>query len=220
MRIAFLRHGPTEWNAARRFQGHTDIPLSAEGLRKCGACAHRRLLSPPVRQSIAPGAANRRGFGPFQAGAGRAADGTELGPLGGPDAGAILARDGEDAFARAGLAAAFNPPGGESTKALMDRVAAFLKDVAEDDSDAIAIAHLGVLRAAYTLATAWDMATPIPAELDISKVLVLEQCAGALPHSRPEYGACYRALVCWQMNGRGYTYASSQLKKWRAWRHA
>ena len=48
-------------------------------------------------------------------------------------------------------------------------MAAFLKDVAREDSDAIAVAHLGVLRAAYTLATGWDMATPMPPDLDISK---------------------------------------------------
>ena len=30
-RLALLRHGPTEWNAARRLQGRADIPLSAEG---------------------------------------------------------------------------------------------------------------------------------------------------------------------------------------------
>jgi hypothetical protein len=35
------------------------------------------------------------------------------------------------------------------------------------------VAHLGVLRAAYTLATGWDMATPMPADLDVSKILVL-----------------------------------------------
>ena len=64
----------------------------------------------------------------------------------------------------------------------MARVAGFLKDAAKTDSDAIAIAHLGVLRAAYTLATGWNMATPMPAELDISKTLVLE--ADAAGHCR------------------------------------
>ena len=37
----------------------------------------------------------------------------------------------------------------------------------------MAVAHLGVLRAAYTLATGWDMATPMPADLEVSKILLL-----------------------------------------------
>ena len=50
----------------------------------------------------------------------------------------------------------------------------FLKDVARGaEGDAVAVTHLGVLRAAYTLATGWDMATPMPADLDVSKILVL-----------------------------------------------
>jgi probable phosphoglycerate mutase len=179
-----LRHGPTEWNALGRFQGHTDIPLSAEGLAKM------RGLRPPV-----PFHAARPYASPLIR-ARQTAEALGL-PNPVPDARLmeqnwgnweglsreqILARDGADAFSRAGLAADFHPPGGESTRDLMARVAAFLKDAAQDDGDAIAIAHLGVLRAAYTLATGWDMAMPIPAELDISKTLVLE--ADAAGHCR------------------------------------
>ena len=29
--LAVIRHGPTEWNAAKKLQGMSDIPLSAEG---------------------------------------------------------------------------------------------------------------------------------------------------------------------------------------------
>src|SRR5437016_4463567 len=116
MQIAFLRHGPTEWNAAGRFQGHTDIPLSAEGLAKM------RALRPP-----APFGAGRAFVSPLSR-ARQTADALGLkNPV--PDArlmeqnwghwegltrDQIFARDGQDAFARAGLAATFNPPGGES----------------------------------------------------------------------------------------------------------
>jgi broad specificity phosphatase PhoE len=31
MMLTLVRHGPTEWNASRRFQGRTDMPLSAQG---------------------------------------------------------------------------------------------------------------------------------------------------------------------------------------------
>jgi broad specificity phosphatase PhoE len=173
MKITFLRHGPTEWNAQGRVQGHTDIPLSAEGLTKMQGLrapfAAPRIFASPLtraRQTAqALGLENpvldarlmEQNWGRWE----------------GLTRAEILARDGEGAFARAGLAAAFRPPGGESTQQLHDRVETFLRDAAREDSDAIAVAHLGVLRAAYTLATGWNMATPMPEELDIAKALVL-----------------------------------------------
>ena len=59
-------------------------------------------------------------------------------------------------------------------------MAAFLKDAARGDGDAVAVAHLGVLRAAYTLATGWDMATPMPADLDVSKIFAVAEGRGFL----------------------------------------
>jgi broad specificity phosphatase PhoE len=175
MRIAFLRHGPTDWNAAGRFQGHTDIPLSEVGLAKMAALR----LPPdftPARIFVSPLTRARQ-----------TAQALGL-PLGTPDArlmeqnwgqwegltrAQILERHGDDAFANFGLGASFRPLGGESTGELNTRLAAFLKDVAQEQSDAVAVAHLGVLRAAYTLAIGWDMSTPMPADLDVSKILLL-----------------------------------------------
>jgi probable phosphoglycerate mutase len=176
LRIAFLRHGPTEWNAQGRVQGHTDIPLSAEGLAKMQSLrppppfdAARAFVSPLLRARQTAEA-----FGLSNPVPDARLMEQNWGRWEGLSREEILARDGAEAFTRAGLAASFHPPGGESTQALMDRVAAFLKDAAQHDSDAIAIAHLGVLRAAYTLASGWDMAMPMPAELDVAKMLVLE----------------------------------------------
>ena len=56
---------------------------------------------------------------------------------------------------------------------MLKRVAAFLRDVAGENSDAVAVAHLGVLRAAFTLATHWAMDAPMPPGLDVSRILVL-----------------------------------------------
>ena len=184
MRIAFLRHGPTEWNAAGRFQGHTDIPLSDEGMAKMAGLR----LPPdfvPARIFVSPLTRARQ-----------TAQALGL-PPGTPDArlmeqnwgqwegltrAQILEKHGDDAFANFGLGAAFRPLAGESTGELNARLAAFLKDVAQVESDAVAVAHLGVLRAAYTLATGWDMATPMPADLDVSKILLLSLAPDGTPN--------------------------------------
>jgi probable phosphoglycerate mutase len=183
MRLALLRHGPTDWNGLGRIQGHIDIPLSDEGL------ARMRGLRPPPSFELARAYAS-----PMQRARQTAAalglkkpilDARLMeqnwGRWEGLSRAEILARDGEDAFARAGLKLRFRPPGGESTQELHDRVAAFLKDVAREERDAIAVTHLGVLRAAYTLATGWDMNLPMPPELDISKVLILSLTGEGIP---------------------------------------
>jgi len=92
----------------------------------------------------------------------------------------ILARDGEDAFERAGSGADFTPLGGERTTDLIVRVRSFLLDVGAKDAVAIAIAHRGVLRTGYALATGWQMRTPMPHALDLTKALILEVRDGAI----------------------------------------
>jgi len=185
LKIALLRHGPTLWNGQGRIQGHTDIPLSDEGLEKM------RGLSPP------PGFEKARAFVSTSRRARQTAEALGLsdaawdarlmeqnwGEWEGLSRAGILGRDGEDAFRRAGSenGDAFRPPGGESTAELHARVAAFLKDVARNQEDAIVVAHLGVLRAAYTLATGWDMSTPMPPDLDVSKVLILNLAPDGTP---------------------------------------
>ena len=183
MKIAFLRHGPTEWNAQGRIQGHTDIPLSEAGLTRmqglrlpssfAGAHAYVSPLLRARQTAQALGLAKavfdsrlmEQNWGRWE-GLSRAE---------------IMAREGADVFVRHGLGRAFHPPGGESTAALHARVAQFLSDIAAGGGDAVAVAHLGVLRAAYTLATGWDMATPMPEDLDVSRILVLETTQSGAP---------------------------------------
>lgn len=183
MRIALLRHGPTDWNAAGRIQGHTDIPLSDTGLAKMTALAlpfrFPRVYASPMLRARQTAEALGLTMPVLDA---RLME-QNWGMWEGLTRAEILARDGEDAFVKAGSdhGEAFRPGGGESTGELHARVAAFLKDVAGKDGDAIAVAHLGVLRAAYTLATGWNMATPMPADLDVSKILLLSLDADGQP---------------------------------------
>lgn len=175
MKLALLRHGPTDWNAAGRIQGHTDIPLSDAGLARMAALRlpleTTRVYASPMlraRQTAKALGLSAPTYDP------RLME-QNWGVWEGLTRDEILARDGEDAFIKAGSkqGEAFRPGGGESTGELHIRVASFLKDVAQGDGDAVAVAHLGVLRAAYTLATGWDMSTPMPPDLDVSKILVL-----------------------------------------------
>jgi broad specificity phosphatase PhoE len=46
MRLTLVRHGPTEWNALRRFQGRTDMPLSAHGRAQAWAIAETLRSEP------------------------------------------------------------------------------------------------------------------------------------------------------------------------------
>ena len=175
MRIALIRHGPTVWNAEGRIQGRRDVPLSDEGRRLFAT-----LLPPPgfehVRAFVSP--------------LGRAQETASLlglansviderlvehdwGQWEGLTREEILARDGKDAFVRAGSGIDFTPRGGERTADLIARVRAFLVDVGKTSTDAVAVTHRGILRSAYAIASGWEMLTPMPDALDLSKALLL-----------------------------------------------
>lgn len=176
LRIAFLRHGPTDWNEQGRIQGRIDMPLSEAGRARMA-----RLLPPQgfetVRAYVSPlwrARETAQLIGLANAVIDERLSEHHWGEWEGLTREEILARDGIDAFERAGSGIDFRPKGGESTRELMSRLSDFLGDVAKDQSDAIAVAHRGILRSAYALATNWDMASPMPAKLDLSRALVLD----------------------------------------------
>lgn len=175
LRIALLRHGPTEWNDEGRIQGRIDMPLSEAGRRKMAA------LQPPsgfesVRAYVSPLMRARETaelLGLKDATVDARLSEHFWGTWEGMTREEILARDGEDAFERAGRGIDFRPKDGESTRELLARVRAFLVDVARENTDAVTVAHRGIVRSAYTLATGWDMASPMPEKLDLTCALIL-----------------------------------------------
>jgi broad specificity phosphatase PhoE len=166
--LALLRHGPTEWNAARRLQGHRDIPLSPVGRDQVG---HWRLppelavwqwLTSPLRRASETaellGVAQARreprltemDWGEWE--------GLTLAELDRIPAAALAER------AAAGLD--FQPPGGESPRQVQARLLPLLAEIARDGRPTGGITHKGVIRAVYALASGWNMLGKPPARLD------------------------------------------------------
>jgi probable phosphoglycerate mutase len=185
MKLALLRHGPTDWNAQKRIQGSVDTPLSAEGIALMSGLLvpeefsmAQRYCSPKLR---ARQTAACLGLTDLIIDA-RLAE-QNWGDWEGLTRGEMLARDGEDAFEKAGSnrGLEFRPPKGESTGEVHARVASFFEEVGAKGQDAIAVCHAGILRAAYALATNWDLSAPYPSELDLKAVLVLNLTADGTP---------------------------------------
>ena len=175
-RLALVRHGPTEWNAQNRFQGSIDIPLSAEGIARMGALAPpegfegARAFSSPLTRAVQT--AELLGF-PNPIIDARLVE-QNWGEWEGLTRMEVVLREGPDIFDRAGSGLTFRPPGGESAAEVRARLVTFLRDLAaQTDEDVIAVAHRGVLRAAYALARGWDLKGGMPDELDLSAAMIL-----------------------------------------------
>jgi len=44
--LLLVRHGETDWNAERRWQGHADVPLNARGLEQARTLAEQLMAEP------------------------------------------------------------------------------------------------------------------------------------------------------------------------------
>ena len=165
--LVLLRHGPTAWNAEGRIQGRSDQPLSDAGRARV-----RDWRLPPAWHD------HRWVTSPL----GRARETAAL--LGHPDAevvpelvethwgdweGEVLAelrvRLGETMAGNESRGLDFRPPGGESPRDLQVRLAPWLARVAAGGEPCLAVAHKGVIRALYALASGWDLRQDPPDKL-------------------------------------------------------
>ena len=185
MRIAIIRHGPTLWNAQGRVQGSIDTALSEAGRAKMAA-----LLPPEGFENARPYCSPKL----------RARQTAELlglqnpifderlveqawGEWEGMTRAEMTERYGADCFELAGSkrGAEFRPPGGESTGELYGRLQSFFADIAKGEDDAIAVCHMGILRAGYVLATGWQLDMAMPPELNLGAALVLRLDGAGVP---------------------------------------
>ncbi len=165
--LILIRHGITTWNEARRIQGRTDVPLSDAGVEQVRrwrlpdnlrtidwyvsplsrTAETARLLDLPVRASV------------------EALVEMEWGEWTGRRIADLRAELGEELRVNEARGLDFMPPGGESPRMVRARLAAWLADLGKRDEPVGAVTHKGVIRAALSLATGWDLTTDFDEKL-------------------------------------------------------
>jgi broad specificity phosphatase PhoE len=173
--LVLIRHGPTEWNAAGRLQGHTDVPLSPAGRRAVRTWRLPEEITETVDDwdwLTSPLSRTRETAEILLPAAARAALRLEpalIEMYWGTWEGRILAEVRRTGGAKVAEEEArgldFCPPGGESPRQVQDRLAPLLAALAARGRPVAAITHKGVIRAVMARATGWDMTGRAPAKL-------------------------------------------------------
>lgn len=162
--VLFIRHGPTQWNTDGLIQGQSDVPLSdagraeVRGWRVPAALSAFDWVSSPLRRARETA---RLLGAPACAVEPRLME-AHWGAWEGRNLKDLRRELGEELARNEARGLDLTPPGGESPRQVRTRLAAWLAEVAPRGRPLVAVTHAGVLRAAYSLATGWDMKTNPP----------------------------------------------------------
>ncbi len=154
LHITLIRHGPTDWNEAGRFQGNTDLPLSERGRAQARAIAKalhgdgvRAVYSSDLRRARETARAVADAYGVPLVEDARLRE-FDFGRWEGLTWDEILAQDPELARGARSAARYYRPDGGESFELVRRRVRAFLDDViARGETPVAVVTHAGALHA-------------------------------------------------------------------------
>jgi broad specificity phosphatase PhoE len=180
MKILLIRHGRTAWNEEGRMQGRADLPLSPEGRaevrrwRLPRAWADARWLSSPLRRATETAALLTGRPAAIEP---RLIE-MDWGAWEGFSLAELRATAPEAMAANEARGLDFRPPGGESPREVRARLDALLADLSDDPGDVVCLTHKGVIRAALSLATGWEMRSKPPLRLASDAALVLRRDAG------------------------------------------
>ena len=157
--LLFIRHGPTVWNVEGRIQGQTNIELSDAGRREVLGWSvpaefrdYQWTASPLSR---ATETAELLGAPKVQAEP-RLKE-MNWGTWEGHTLAELRAVNGADMADNEARGLDFQPPQGESPRMVRLRLQDWVGDVREAGHAVVAVTHKGVIRAALSLATGWDM---------------------------------------------------------------
>jgi probable phosphoglycerate mutase len=166
--LVAIRHAPTEWNAARRLQGRTDVALGAEGIAAAKAwraapdwSAYRVLASPLKRAQETA----RLLFPDHEIALDPRLMEMDFGTWEGKTLADLRATPGAAAEEREKLGLDFSAPGGETPRQVQARLQPLLKEIAAAGQPTIVVTHKAVLRALLSLATGWTFLGKPPVKL-------------------------------------------------------
>ena len=172
-RIALLRHFPTAWNDARRFQGQTDIPLTDKSraeLRRLAIPApwdEARIIASPLKRADETARLLARG---------RAVSiDPRLVEIG---FGAWEGKRGADLLADPASGYVHiehwgwhkHPPGGESPWEVWQRVRPALAEIAAAGKPALLVAHRALMRVILARAWGWNYDSPEPFKIKQQRI--------------------------------------------------
>ena len=183
--LYFVRHGETDWNRAQRYQGQMDIPLNATGRSQAARNGHALAQTLGHRAAALDYVASPLG---------RARETMEImrGEMSLPVPGyrtddrlreihyghwegelwtELPAKDPEGFASREADRWGWQPRGGESYRALSERVAGW---VGEIDRDVVVAAHGGVMRVLRGLLLGLEPAEIFLLDVPQDKVLIFE----------------------------------------------
>jgi broad specificity phosphatase PhoE len=175
-----IRHGRTLWNQQGRMQGRSDIPLCATGRAEVRGWRipqdwqRARWLSSPLRRATETAALLttqpvtieprliEMDWGDWE--------GRTLADLRATESAAMAENEA--------LGLDFRPAGGESPREVRARIESLLADLADD---VVCVTHKGVIRAALSLATGWDMTCKPPLRLGDAALMLTADGVERLP---------------------------------------
>lgn len=195
--VLLLRHAPTAWNESHRLQGRADPELSERGRLLAASWAlppslgEAELLTSPLRRARETAAF----FGDAQLEP-RLIE-TDWGAWEGQRLADLRAADPEAMAAQERLGVDLLPPGGESSRQVMHRLAGLFTDLASRPRGCFfCVTHKGVIRAAMALATGWTMHDRPPLKPSDGEALRLTLDAAGRPGTHIGLVRCARASAC------------------------
>lgn len=171
--IALIRHGPTDWNEQKRLQGHADRPLSPAGRE---AVSRWRLpeefrdydwFASPLTRAQETARMLQIDFDIEHA-----VIEMNWGAWEGQTRDQLIEQYGDDFSQRTARGLDLRPHDGESPREVRARFADWARSVAARGRPTGVVAHQGIIRAALSLATGWEMVGKPPAKMDWESVHV------------------------------------------------